>query len=91
MKQAERVSIPNGLPRPFSLWGEKSPAVDQYAFQSRTGFPGHLAATSLYPGSHPLDVSIPNGLPRPFSQWAIFSAKHYIPAGFNPERASQAI
>ncbi len=63
---SDEVSIPNGLPRPFSLI---DPVVvqDAIGFQSQTGFPGHLAER-VPPGSHTHKaVSIPNGLPRPFS------------------------
>ena len=59
-------------------------------FQSRTGFPGHLALAyqCAYPGNQ--YVSIPNGLPRPFSQLMLKICEERK-EGFNPERASQAI
>src|SRR6266702_2022662 len=37
------VSIPNGLPRPFSRYNAYCVAIRYDWFQSRTGFPGHLA------------------------------------------------
>src|SRR5205807_1515835 len=40
-------------------------------FQSRTGFPGHLALGFLPAATAVVDVSIPNGLPRPFSRYYV--------------------
>ncbi len=62
------VSIPNGLPRPFSLGGFFCIHSMISAFQSRTGFPGHLAEDLFLRARVSNPVSIPNGLPRPFSQ-----------------------
>src|SRR6266702_1590735 len=59
------VSIPNGLPRPFSLTLRLQVSL-VLEFQSRTGFPGHLAKEAV----ERMDVSRKS---------------------FNPERASQAI
>src|SRR5258708_6691826 len=85
------VSIPNGLPRPFSprCFSGTIPALA--LFQSRTGSTGHLANTKgpfLYFGA--IAVSIPNGLPRPFSPTMPdkYDADYEC---FNPERAPQAI
>ncbi len=61
------VSIPNGLPRPFSLWCAHCIAHAALPFQSRTGFPGHLAFAPGCSQASDRVVSIPNGLPRPFS------------------------
>ncbi len=40
------VSIPNGLPRPFSPRLAFPSEQGHYKFQSRTGSPGHLALES---------------------------------------------
>ncbi len=61
------VSIPNGLPRPFSLCPVAHQSMACTSFQSRTGFPGHLAVASVVSRGAICLVSIPNGLPRPFS------------------------
>ncbi len=62
------VSIPNGLPRPFSHASERKSSISLSEFQSRTGFPGHLAVLRGLHMRKPSRVSIPNGLPRPFSR-----------------------
>ncbi len=84
------VSIPNGLPRPFSQIQNDLLKRNADLFQSRTGFPGHLATvgTNVYYGI--FVVSIPNGLPRPFSLPVAVVTVTVI-SSFNPERASQAI
>ncbi len=62
------VSIPNGLPRPFSQRERFTNAYRSALFQSPTGSPGHLAGQEADTGVCHCIVSIPNGLPRPFSQ-----------------------
>src|SRR6266571_5213454 len=64
---AETVSIPNGLPRPFSPIIDTPFIFSKFQFQSRTGSPGHLARHSPPLALLTYLVSIPNGLPRPFS------------------------
>src|SRR6266487_2188246 len=61
------VSIPNGLPRPFSLYSSFKTDLLLNMFQSRTGSPGHLASACERYSACKGIVSIPNGLPRPFS------------------------
>ncbi len=65
------VSIPNGLPRPFSQAAPYTMPSPRDLFQSRTGFPGHLAAQIAKKRKVTILVSIPNGLPRPFSLFLI--------------------
>src|SRR6266581_55656 len=84
------VSIPNGLPRPFSPWKSSGCGAVIIRFQSRTGFPGHLASLICYSKLYYYLVSIPNGLPRPFSLRNRMLKQHNF-LSFNPERASQAI
>ncbi len=85
------VSIPNGLPRPFSRYAiGRDRAVDAL-FQSRTGFPGHLASASE-PTSHlaqPLFQSR-TGFPGHLAA-DDFQLPRFHDSSFNPERASQAI
>src|SRR6266568_2258313 len=61
------VSIPDGLPRPFSLQFRETQGCNKVWFQSRTGSPGHLAAEVIMGSPASNWVSIPDGLPRPFS------------------------
>src|SRR5438874_1898571 len=90
MSFAPRVSIPNGLHRPFSpptvYYKKEFPA----GFQSRTGSTGHLAGRFLQTAKNTSTVSIPNGLHRPFSL-ADLQPDFYDFERFNPERAPQAI
>ncbi len=85
------VSIPDGLPRPFSHSDQAITGVEGRLFQSQTGFPGHLAhiAAQVF-GKGQRVVSIPDGLPRPFSQAKSIRVGHWRDR-FNPRRASQAI
>ncbi len=62
------VSIPDGLPRPFSRGAEVAYDLENQEFQSQTGFPGHLAYDVKGATIMVKKVSIPDGLPRPFSQ-----------------------
>ncbi len=43
MNNTLKVSIPDGLPRPFSPHAANVIPLHDSAFQSRTGSPGHLA------------------------------------------------
>src|SRR5260370_5412346 len=61
------VSIPDGLPRPFSHDEFLARMKRDWKFQSQTGFPGHLALTKFCSSLGPRNVSISDGLPRPFS------------------------
>src|SRR5207245_231007 len=57
------VSIPNGLPRPFSLLEATVPKVIQLMFQSRTGFPGHLAHVCIESVNHVVQFQSRTGFP----------------------------
>src|SRR6266571_4885969 len=71
-RKSLNVSIPNGLPRPFSRGLQRKYNTKDVKFQSRTGFPGHLAVAKFQQFAEELGVSIPNGLPRPFSPHTVF-------------------
>src|SRR6266516_3720828 len=64
---AMKVSNPNGLPRPFIPHNYISVSRPYQEFQTRTGFPGHLAKVGETTFRDNVVVSNPNGLPRPFS------------------------
>ncbi len=59
------VSIPNGLPRPFSHLHEVTLTnADLHEFQSPTGFPGHLASTGQpAAAAKPETFQSPTGFP----------------------------
>ena len=60
------VSIPNGLPRPFS----RKRLLGTYGFKGVSipnGLPRPFSHGNLKVVAVPVKVSIPNGLPRPFS------------------------
>ncbi len=69
--EAQAVSIPDGLPRPFSRRFQWLNPNTPYEFQSRTGSPGHLAQAEILLKEYIRTVSIPNGLHRPFSHDAL--------------------
>src|SRR6266487_5060092 len=84
------VSIPNGLPRPFSLCVGIRGRVVIVWVSIPNGLPRPFNLLSQLRKGSVSGVSIPNGLPRPFSQiprkfWGLSQGS------FNPERAPQAI
>ncbi len=90
MRDTVSVSIPSGLPRPFSqpYFGANAVTVP---FQSRPGLPGHFALSAGIELRYTdANVSIPTGLPWPSSP--IFASSAAPGTGrFNPDWAPQAI
>src|SRR5579884_2255036 len=63
------VSIPNGRPRPFSLYAHSTASAGQQIVSIPNGRPRPFSPYHRLPSAcHTARVSIPNGRPRPFSR-----------------------